>query len=296
MADYKVITRSEVNALGAATPRFDGDLNKAVLYDEMAGYPNYVVSTINSASGLQYVAGQALLAVDIRLSASINVTLTPRQSTIAAGTTSVVFDITTAGTASTGTPVYSVYNATYDGGSVTSAVINGTELTLTFPANTAYTNKNITAQVKLEIDGNEFLSNISTITQERVEVMPVLSISYTGQTVGASSGTTSDFAVTKDYITSIEKYTVSPSSASISASGQTGVTITYPENQTTSERSFTVSVTGTTVYGGIITASTSFSQSADTYVFILTADQNPVAAETTTVTFTISSSHISNIG
>ena len=285
----KVLIRSEVNALVEGT--FSTDLSKAVLYEELSGNTDFVVSAVNSVSNLNYTAKQALLDADVRTSASIAVTLTPRQSTIDATGTSVVFDITTAGTASVGTPVYSVVTATYDGGPATSAVINGMQLTLTFPANTDYTPKEITARVKLTIDGNESQSNLATATQSRVEVSPSLSISYTGSNVNSASGNTNAFTITPSYVT-VTGYTVS-SPGSVKTSGATSVTVNYPAN-TGSSRTFTVTAKGRDVYGDPASASTTFTQNADSYTFSLSASN--VAATATTNTVSITSSGLTNIG
>ena len=281
----KVLIRSEVNALVEGT--FSTDLSKAVLYEELSGNTDFVVSAVNSVSSLNYTAKQALLDADVRTSASIAVTLTPRQSTIDATGTSVVFDITTAGTASVGTPVYSVVTATYDGGPATNAVINGTQLTLTFPANNDYTPKEITARVKLTIDGNESQSNLATVTQSRVEVSPSLSISYTGSSVNSASGNTNAFTITPSYVT-VTGYTVS-SPGSVKTSGATSVTVNYPAN-TGSSRTFTVTAKGRDVYGDPVSASTTFTQNADSYTFTVSPNPQTAAPTDTAATFTVSSS------
>ena len=46
----KIITRSEVNAIVEGT--FSTDLTKAVLYGEVSGNPNFIVSAVNSVSQL----------------------------------------------------------------------------------------------------------------------------------------------------------------------------------------------------------------------------------------------------
>ena len=281
----KVLIRSEVNALVEGT--FSTDLSKAVLYEELSGNTDFVVSAVNSVSNLNYTAKQALLDADVRTSASIAVTLTPRQSTIDATGTSVVFDITTAGTASVGTPVYSVVTATYDGGPATSAVINGTQLALTFPANNDYTPKEITARVKLTIDGNESQSNLATATQSRVEVSPSLSISYTGNSVNSASGNTNAFTITPSYVT-VTGYTVS-SPGSVKSSGATTVTVNYPAN-TGSTRTITVTAKGTDVYGNPASGSTTFTQNADSYTFTVSPNPQTAAPTDTAATFTVSSS------
>lgn len=288
----KVITRNEVNAMKSGT--FTTDLNKAVLYGELSGNPDFVVSAENSVSHTNYTTNQALLDADIRVSAEITVTLTPRQSTIGASTTSVIFDITTAGTASVGTPVYSVVTATYDGGAPTSAVINGTQLTMTFPANTDYTSKEITARVKLTIDGREFESNLATVTQSRVEVTPSLSISYSGSAVSPASGNTNAFTITANYVT-VTGYTVT-SPATVGATGATSVTINYPANQTESTRTFTVTVRGRDVYGTERTNTCTFTQSSDAYTFSLTPSSSTAEFTDTSKTLTINKSNVNNVG
>ena len=92
----KIITRSEVNAIVEGT--FSTDLTKAVLYGEVSGNPNFIVSAVNSVSQLNYTASQALLEVDIRRATSLVVTLTPRTTDILSTDTTIVFDITTGGT------------------------------------------------------------------------------------------------------------------------------------------------------------------------------------------------------
>lgn len=241
MADYKVIIRSEVNALVAGT--YTSDLNKAVLYgdSEISGNPAFVISSINSASNTPYTATQALLEADIRIAASINVTLTPRQATINSSVTSVIFDITTAGTASIGTPVYTIVTATYDGGAPTSASINGTQLTITFPANTAYTSKEITARVKLAIDGNEFQSNLATVTQNAAGYLRFNPASNTIH----STGTTD----TANYETNCTNIGVSARSGITNANVNTGnhtVALTFPMNTASTQTTRTITITGTT--------------------------------------------------
>ena len=292
MADYKVITRGEVNALVSGT--FLDDLDKAVLYRELSANTAFIVSAVNQASGDNYTADQALLGVDIRIAADIQVTLTPRQSTIGASATSVIFDITTAGTASVGTPVYSVVTATYDGGAPTSAVINGTQLTMTFPANTAYTSKEITARVKLTIDGREFESSLATVTQSRVEVTPSLSISYSGGNVSPASGNTNAFTITANYVT-VTGYTVT-SPATVGTTGATSVSINYPANATNNTRTFTVTVRGRDVYGTEKTATCTFTQASDAYTFSLSPASSTAEFTDTSKTLTITKTNVNNVG
>lgn len=235
----KVIIRSEVNALVEGV--FTTDLNKAVLYGEISGDTRFVVSPINSVSNTNYTATQALLDADIRVSAAINVTLTPRQSIISASTTSVIFDITTGGTATVGTPVYSVVTATYAGGAVTSSALTGTQLTLTFPANTSATSKEITAKVKLTIDGNEFLSNLATVTQNAAGYLRFNPASKTIHSTGTTDSANYETNCTNIGVsgkTNITTATVN--------SGSHNVALAFPMNTASTQTTRTVTITGKT--------------------------------------------------
>ncbi|MBQ3990394.1 MAG: hypothetical protein II630_06090, partial [Bacteroidales bacterium] len=241
----KVIIRSEVNALVEGT--FETDLTKAVLYGELSGNTNFVVNPVNSVSLLNYTENQALLEADIRVAASIAVTLTPRQSIIESTGTSVIFDITTAGTASVGTPVYSIVTATYAGGNPTSAVINGTELTITFPANADYSSKEIDARVKLTIDGNEFNSNLATARQNAAGYLRFNPDSNTIHSTG-----TTDTAHYETNCTNIDVLSsVDVTSAAIDTDT---VNIVFPMNTASTQTTRTVTIQGTTPDNTTITA------------------------------------------
>ena len=150
-------------------------------------------------------------------SSQLSVTLTPRTSTVLSTGTTVIFDITTAGTASIGTPVYSIVTATYDGGSPSSASINaaGTELTITFPANTSYTAKTITGRVKITIDGNDFTSNLAIATQNAAGSLEFDNATSTVH----STATTSTQSFTNHNCTNVGVYSASTgTNATISGS------------------------------------------------------------------------------
>ena len=87
----KIITRNEVNAIIEGT--FTTELTKAVLFGEVSGNPNFIVSAINSVSKNNYTEKQAILDVDIRRATSLIVTLTPRTTDILSTDTTIVFDI-----------------------------------------------------------------------------------------------------------------------------------------------------------------------------------------------------------
>lgn len=168
---------------------------------------------------------------------------------------------------------------------------------VTIAENAAYTDKVVT----LAITGTSTVGNPITgtaqFTQSKKIVTPSLGITYTGSGESAAAGNTSAFALTKNYITAITSYSVSPSTATITASGQTGLTVQFPANQTESVVQYTVSVSGTDVYGQIKTGSTTFTQAADSYTLSISpASYTAAATDASYNGFTVSSSNVSNTG
>ena len=173
---------------------------------------------------------------------------------------------------------------------------NMTNSSVTFAQNDEYTDRTI----KLAISGlstvGQFVSGSATFTQNKKIVTPSLSIAYTGTGESASSGATTAFTLTKNYVTAITRYAVSPTTASVSNTGQTGVTVQFPANQTETSKTYTLSVSGTDVYGEIQTASTTFTQSADTYTFRLNPTAYTASSTDVQYAYAIVSSNVSDIG
>ena len=167
---------------------------------------------------------------------------------------------------------------------------------VTIAANEGYVDRTIT----LSITGTSTVGNPVTDTAQFVQtkkvVSPVLGITYTGTGESASGGSTSSFSLTKQYITEITQYAVSPNTASVTNTGQTGLTVVFPQNQTESVRQYTVSVSGTDVYGILRTGQTTFNQSADTYSFTVTPDAQTIPWSATSAVFRTAQVNVANVG
>lgn len=167
---------------------------------------------------------------------------------------------------------------------------------VTIAANEGYVDRTIT----LSITGTSIVGNPVTGTAQFVQtkkiVSPVLDITYTGIGESASGGSTSSFSLTKQYITEITQYAVSPNTASVTNTGQTGLTVVFQENQTENVRQYTVSVSGTDVYGVLRTGQTTFNQSADTYSFTVTPDAQTIAWSATSAIFRTTQVNVTNVG
>lgn len=250
----KVIIRSEVNALIEGV--YTDNLTKAVLYGELSGDTRFTINPVNSVSNTPYTATQALLEADIRVSAVINVTLTPRTTTVLSTETTVIFDITTGGTETVGTPVWSIVTATYDGGTPTSAVINGTQLIISFPANSSYVAKEIQGQVKVTIDGNDYQSNLSTITQN-----PAGRLMFNNATSTAhSTASTMTQAFTNNNCTNVA---VASSSTGTNATiNRNNVVITFPQNTASTSATREVCLSGKTPDNEVVYTRHTITQSA----------------------------------
>lgn len=290
MANFKVITRGEVNELVPGT--FSSDLNKAVLYSELSENPAFIVSSANKASGLQYTPNQALLEADIQVVSDVYIRLTITQNPVAANATSNTFIVVTNG----------IDNSTLgwdrDGSSlVTACTVDGTNLTgsVGFPANTMYNPNTVTVSVTGTSVLGETVTGTASFVQSRVEVTPSLSIRYTGSNVSSASGNTNAFNITANYVT-VTGYTVtSPASVDISATGATSVKINYPANTAESTRTFTVTARGRDVYGAEKTATCTFTQSSDAYTFSLSPSSSIVEFTTTSKTLTINKSNVNDV-
>ena len=290
MANFKVITRGEVNELVPGT--FSSDLNKAVLYSELSENPAFIVSSANKASGLQYTPNQALLEADIQVVSDVYIRLTITQNPVAANATSNTFIVVTNG----------IDNSTLgwdQAGSswVTACTVDGTNLTgsVGFPANTMYNPNTVTVSVTGTSVLGETVTGTVSFVQSRVEVTPSLSIEYTGSNVSSASGNTNAFNITANYVT-VTGYTVtSPASVDISATGATTVKINYPANTAESTRTFTVTARGRDVYGAEKTATCTFTQSSDAYTFSLSPSSSIVEFTTTSKTLTINKSNVNDV-
>ena len=287
----KVIIRSEVNALVEGV--FTTDLSKAVLYGELSGDSRFVVSATNSVSNLPYTTNQALLDADIRTASQLVVTLTPRQNTVPSTGMTLIFDISTGGTASVGTPVWSVVTAKVGGNDVR-ASISGTELSLTVPTNSAYSSKAIEARVKVEIDGNEFQSNLANATQNAAGL---LQFSASTQTVHSTATT-----ATQRYGTNCTNVGVYSASTDTTAqlTGTTQVKATFPMNTGSTQVSRTVTISGKTPDNTIIYDTHTINQSsAVTTNFTATYNGGDVSASGATIptsSFTLSLTNASLTG
>ena len=173
---------------------------------------------------------------------------------------------------------------------------------VTFAANTGYTDRTITLALTGESNAGEILTASSSFVQSKVIVVPQLSIAYTGgqgSKIPASGGETSAFSLTKAYITSIDQYSVEPSQsgeASIVTSGQNGLTVACAAYSGSTDRTFTVYVTGTDVYNEVHTASTTFVQSADVASLALNPSSQTVQSSAIATNIEIVSANINNIG
>ena len=287
----KIIIRSEVNALVEGV--FTTDLSKAVLYGELSGDSRFVVSATNSVSNLPYTTNQALLDADIRTASQLVVTLTPRQNTVLSTGMTLIFDISTGGTASVGTPVWSVVTAKVGGNDVR-ASISGTELSLTVPANSAYSSKAIEARVKVEVDGNEFQSNLANATQNAAGL---LQFSASTQTVHSTATT-----ATQKYGTNCTNVGVYSASTDTTAqlTGTTQVKATFPMNTGSTQVSRTVTISGKTPDNTIIYDTHTINQSsAVTTNFTATYNGGDVSASGATIptsSFTLSLTNASLTG
>ena len=287
MADYKVITRGEVNELVPGT--FNSDLNKAVIYSDLATNPAFIIGN-NQCTGEPYGENQALLGVDIQVVSDVYIRLTITQNPVAANVTSNTFIIVTNG----------IDNSTLgwdQAGSswVTACTVDGTNLTgsVGFPANTMYSPNTVTVSVTGTSVLGETVTGTVSFEQSRVEVTPSLSIRYTGSNVSSASGNTNAFSITANYVT-VTGYTVT-SPATVGATGATSVTINYPANQTENTRTFTVTVRGRDVYGVEKTATCTFTQSSDAYTFSLTPSSSTAEFTDTSKTLTINKSNVNNV-
>lgn len=288
MADFKVITRGEVNELVPGT--FTDDLNKAVLYGELSGNPAFIVNSVNQASGLNYREDQALLGADIQVRSGASILLTIGVNPVLATATTKTFtivvdniDVSTLGWYEVGS--VGVTTCTVDNNNLSGAT--------NFPENGEYTAKTITVAVSGTSLTGDMVTGVTSFIQGRAEVTPELSIIYNGSDVPASSGETSSFTITKDYVT-INEIEVD-GDARVVSSGDTGVTIEYPAN-TGDSRDFTVTVHGTDVYGSSHTDTCTFTQEGDDYEFRLNPSSAAPAATSTSTTVNIVSRNVDSIG
>ena len=242
----KIITRSEVNAIVEGT--FSTDLTKAVLYGEVSGNPNFIVSAVNSVSQLNYTASQALLEVDIRRATSLIVTLTPRTTDILSTDTTIVFDITTGGTGTiTSLEPVVVTRGGVDISANFSIAADGKTATLTFPQNTTFSPMEIDVQIKAVTMDGDFPSNTSVLYQN-----PASRLEFANSTSNQdSTATTTTQAFYNNNCTGVGVYSATTdTNATISGDH---VIITFPENSGSNPVTRIVCISGitadnTTVY------------------------------------------------
>ena len=235
----KIITRSEVNAIVEGT--FSTDLTKAVLYGEVSGNPNFIVSAVNSVSQLNYTASQALLEVDIRRATSLVVTLTPRTTDILSTDTTIVFDITTGGTGTiTSLEPVVVTRGGVDISTNFSIAADGKTATLTFPQNTTYSPMEIDVQIKAVTMDGDFPSNTSVLYQN-----PASRLEFANSTSNQdSTATTTTQAFYNNNCTGVGVYSATTdTNATISGDH---VIITFPENSGSSPVTRIVCISGVT--------------------------------------------------
>lgn len=293
----KIITRGEVNALREGT--FDSDLTKAVLYSEvtegeMAQY--FVVESINSATGIEYAPTQAILETDIRVKADVTVQIVPRSYTVLSTGTSIIFDITTTSETPLVNPVYSVAVARYDGGEPTSASINqeGTEFTITFPANTDHSSKEILGKVMVTVDGNDFYSNTSTVSQNAAGYIEYNPTSMTVE----STATTATVGFTTN-CTAIGLSAV-PTGGTAEIVGS-NVNVTFPKNTSSMDRKVVreFKLSGYTPDGVVMYESYRIGQtqaSATTLTFVYTGNTLPsLSGSTSEFTFELTRASLSAV-
>jgi hypothetical protein len=290
----KIITRSEVNDIREGT--YSSDLNKAVLHGDVEISSGFKVESVNSVTHLDYTSNQALLETDIELASDIQVTLTPRQAVINPTAQTAYFDITTAGTPSVGAPVYSVVTATYNGGAPESVSLNGTVLTITFRKNTMSTEKPIVAQVKLTVDGNEFLSNVATASHGPAVSFIFYHRQYATK-LPSSGGSTNDFYfdIRNARVTG---FTCNTGCTVVSGGTETQPTLTfiYPENTGSQERGFLIRMWGIDNYGvERYVDENQLRQYPGAYTFVIDGPDE-VAATSSSSTLTITSQNVDNIG
>ena len=171
-----------------------------------------------------------------------------------------------------------------------------TNKTVTFAANDGYEDRTITLAISGLSTVGQFVSGSAHFTQSKKVVTPSLTIVYTGSNISAAGSDTDAFTLTKNYVTAITRYAITPSTASIVSTGQTGLTVRIPANQTNSQKTYTVSVTGTDVYNAEQTASTTVTQVADSYTFRLNPTAYTAASTDVQYAYTIVSTNVSNIG
>lgn len=240
----KIITRSEVNAIVEGT--FSTDLTKAVLYGEVSGNPNFIVSAVNSVSQLNYTASQALLEVDIRRATSLTVTLTPRTTDILSTDTTIVFDITTGGTGTiTSLEPVVVTRGGVDISANFSIAADGKTATLTFPQNTTYSPMEIDVRIKaVTIDG-DFPSNTSVLYQN-----PASRLEFANSTSNQdSTATTTTQAFYNNNCTNVGVYSATTDTTAVIQGLNT--IITFPVNDSTSPITRMVCISGETADGNI---------------------------------------------
>ena len=289
----KIITRSEVNDIREGT--YSSDLNKAVLHGDVEISSGFKVESVNSVTHLDYASNQALLETDIELALDIQVTLTPREEVINPTARTAYFDITTAGTPTVGTPVYSVVTATYYGGDPESVSLDGTVLTITFKRNTMSVRKPIVAQVKLTVAGNEILSNVATAYHGSAVTFDFYHRQFATK-LPSSGGSTNDFYFD---IRNASVTGYSYSSGCTLVSGGTGtdpeLTLIYPENTGLREKSFSIRALGIDIYGAArYVDENNLKQYPGAYTFVIDGPDK-VAATSSSSTFTITSQNVENI-
>ena len=183
--------------------------------------------------------------------------------------------------------------SSHDG--TTSETISGNQLVLGYDINDSATSRNITVSLSGTTATERPVSCSAVITQAGASGLD-LSISYTGQGIQASAGTTNDFIVTKGGNVTILGYSVDVQGASISTGATvTDITLAYPNNQTESPVTYTITVTGSTPTG-YVSDSCTVNQAADTYAFNLDCPTRTIQPDFTAAFFNLTATSINNIG
>lgn len=262
-----------------------GENSVDVTFPQNHGSQKTLVVTLSGTTrGGNPVSGYTSFTQTAAQSGSITVTITTDQ--VAASVTTNTFsylansavDPATIGWDS-GTSV-GITSCTVDTGACTG--------TCSFVANTSYTADTLTLALSGTTLLSEDVSGSTSFEHLRVEVTPELSIS--GGNVGATSGTIR-CNVTSSYVDTIDGYSVNGTGASLGTTGQSYADVNYGDNQSASQRTFDIIVSGTDVYGELITASTSITQSAAgalTFLISYSGTGNVSAASGETSAFTVS--------
>ena len=250
---YKLITRNEANELVKGT--FTDELNKVVLYGEVSGNNDFVVSENNRDTGLPYRANQGLIGEDIRKRTGVNIILTPAEQYVLSTSTTVTFNITAdvVGTI-TSTNSEIIYNGQPLPGSSVNLDWAGGTLTGTIPANTGHAAITITASVTASTAD----ASNSASGQCGHNATGFITLNPTGRTVH-STATTDNFT----FATNCNGIVLT-SPTNITGSGITGsnVSVAFGMNTAAVEQTRSITVSGTTPDGEGLSATYEITQSS----------------------------------